>query len=178
MEGISARLYYLQYAIRRIMMQKYDIVRLKDGADKYADSGIQGGEIGTVVDTLGARRLVMFFNKKDHGDYACVWTNDDDLLYLNGMPEEVKKWIDDIVRREDFSAHKAFRRSDIKEYDQVEVVAEKEAYARQGVHKGMRGVVMTDHAIDGKWYVIFSEDGTGRDIADCVIDGDDLKRIP
>lgn len=42
---------------------------------------------------------------------------------------------------------------------------EKSEYSCHGVHKGAIGVIMTDYSIDGKWYVIFSDDN-GEGYAD------------
>ena len=43
----------------------------------------------------------------------------------------------------------------MKYLDCVEVIAEKEEYAKQGVHKGMQGVIWLEESIDGTWDVFF-----------------------
>ena len=43
----------------------------------------------------------------------------------------------------------------MKEMDYVEVVVEKEKYAKQGVHKGMQGTILDPRNIDGCWLVVF-----------------------
>ena len=65
----------------------------------------------------------------------------------------------------------------MKEYDRVELIVEKEAYAKEGVHKGMTGCVISSYAINNQWLIIFSEDGTGKDIADICVDREDFKVI-
>ena len=62
----------------------------------------------------------------------------------------------------------------MKYLDLVELIAEKEEYARHGVHKGMFGAIMSEEKIGDKWQVIFSEFSTGKDIADLLVREDDL----
>ena len=49
--------------------------------------------------------------------------------------------------------------------DHVEVIAEKERYARDGVHKGMQGWITEPENINGYWLVIFPQCGEKNDIA-------------
>lgn len=64
----------------------------------------------------------------------------------------------------------------MKEMDCVEVVTEKERYAREGVHKGMQGWICDSRKIDGSWLVNFPQCGEKRDIATLDIK-EDLKQI-
>ena len=43
----------------------------------------------------------------------------------------------------------------MKEYDIVEVIVEKEKYAKEGVHKGMQGIIRDVSTIDKKFTVYF-----------------------
>ena len=63
----------------------------------------------------------------------------------------------------------------MKEYDQVELIVDREKYMKEGVYKGMIGVIMNPERIGGKWMVIFSEKGTGNDIADLSVREEDLR---
>ena len=47
----------------------------------------------------------------------------------------------------------------MKFLDCVEVIVEKECYAKYGVHKVMQGVIWLEECIDGKWDVYFSQYG-------------------
>ncbi|MDE6211445.1 MAG: hypothetical protein K2K85_02480 [Clostridia bacterium] len=60
----------------------------------------------------------------------------------------------------------------MKEYDIVEVIVEKEIYAKQGVHKGMQGTILDPRKIDGCWLVFFEDDPFGTAIKEV-----DLKLI-
>lgn len=45
----------------------------------------------------------------------------------------------------------------MKEYDRVELIVEKEKYAKEGVHKGMNGWICDPRKIDGLWLVCFDQ---------------------
>ena len=62
----------------------------------------------------------------------------------------------------------------MKYLDLVELIAEKEEYARSGVHKGMFGAIMSEEKIGDNWQVVFSEFYTGKDIADILVRENDL----
>ena len=65
----------------------------------------------------------------------------------------------------------------MKEYDYVEVIVEKEKYAKQGVHKGMRGTILDPRNIDGQWLVVFENPITFADELFVPIKEEDLKVI-
>lgn len=66
---------------------------------------------------------------------------------------------------------------DLKEYDKVEMIVEKPKYAIEGVHKGMTGCVTSSYAIKNEWLIVFSEEGTGKDIAELCVAREDFKVI-
>ncbi len=66
----------------------------------------------------------------------------------------------------------------MKEMDCVEVIIEKDAYAKEGVHKGMQGWICDPRNIDGFWLVDFPQCGEKGDIAMIPIREEDLKQIP
>lgn len=63
----------------------------------------------------------------------------------------------------------------MKYLDLVELIKEKPAYTKAGVKVGDFGAIMSEKTINGKWQVIFSEFYTGKDIADIMVDEEDLK---
>lgn len=65
----------------------------------------------------------------------------------------------------------------MKEYDCVEVIVEKEKYAREGVHKGMQGTILDPRNIDGQWLVFFADPVTLADTIGIPIKEKDLKVI-
>lgn len=66
----------------------------------------------------------------------------------------------------------------MKMMDCVEVIVEKENYARDGVHKGMQGWICLEQGIEGYWLVNFPQCGEKDDIAEIDIREEDLKVIP
>lgn len=62
--------------------------------------------------------------------------------------------------------------------DCVEVIVEKECYAKEGVHKGMQGWICDPNNIDGSWLVNFPQYGEKQDIATIDIEETDLKLVP
>ena len=66
----------------------------------------------------------------------------------------------------------------MKELDCVEVLVEKEKYAKHGVHKGMQGWICDGDCIEGYWLVNFPQYGEKDDIAEINIKEDDLLLLP
>ena len=66
----------------------------------------------------------------------------------------------------------------MKMMDCVEVIVEKETYARDGVHKGMQGWICLEQRTEGYWLVNFPQCGEKDDIAEIDIREEDLKEIP
>ncbi len=66
----------------------------------------------------------------------------------------------------------------MKYLDCVEVIAEKEKYLKDGVHKGMQGWICLDDNSNGTWLVNFPQYGENDDIATISIKEEDLKLIP
>ena len=62
--------------------------------------------------------------------------------------------------------------------DCVEVIVEKETYAREGVHLGMQGWICFEQCTEGFWLVNFPQYGEKDDIAEISIKEEDLKLIP
>ncbi len=65
----------------------------------------------------------------------------------------------------------------MKELDPVEVIVEKECYAKEGVHQGMQGWICDDRCVNGFWLVNFPQCGEKDDIAEIDIKESDLKLI-
>ena len=63
----------------------------------------------------------------------------------------------------------------MKYLDLVELIKEKPAYTKAGVKVGDFGAIMSEKSINGKWQVVFSEFYTAKDIADIMVNEEDLK---
>ena len=66
----------------------------------------------------------------------------------------------------------------MKMMDCVEVIVEKEKYAKDGVHKGMQGIIWLEECINGEWDVYFPQCGEKEDIAEISIKEEDLLLLP
>jgi hypothetical protein len=66
----------------------------------------------------------------------------------------------------------------MKMMDCVEVIVEKDKYAKDGVHKGMQGWICLEDNSNETWLVNFPQYGEKDDIAEISIEEVDLKLIP
>lgn len=66
----------------------------------------------------------------------------------------------------------------MKEMDCVEVIVEKECYAKEGIHKGMQGWICSDDNTNNSWLVNFPQYAPKPDIATIGVDEKDLKYLP
>ncbi len=66
----------------------------------------------------------------------------------------------------------------MKMMDCVEVLVEKETYAKEGVHKGMQGWICLEQRVEGYWLVDFPQYGEKDDIAMISIREEDLMMLP
>ena len=66
----------------------------------------------------------------------------------------------------------------MKLMDCVEVIVEKTRYAKEGVHKGMQGIIWEAECKNGSWVVLFPQCGDKEDIADIYISEEDLCLLP
>lgn len=65
----------------------------------------------------------------------------------------------------------------MKEYDSVELLVEKETYAKYGVHKGMQGWICYEKCVEGYSLVEFPLYGEAGTVATIDVRDDDLKTI-
>lgn len=66
----------------------------------------------------------------------------------------------------------------MKYMDTVELITEKDKYAKEGLHKGMQGWICNEEKINDSWLVNFPQCGEKEDIATLGIKETDLKEIP
>lgn len=65
----------------------------------------------------------------------------------------------------------------MKYMDTVELIIEKDKYAREGLHKGMQGWICNEEKINDSWLINFPQCGEKEDIATLGIKETDLKEI-
>lgn len=65
----------------------------------------------------------------------------------------------------------------MKYMDTVELITEKDKYAKEGLHKGMQGWICDEEKINDSWLVNFPQCGEKEDIATLGIKETDLREI-
>ena len=151
----------------------YDNIKLNTELDALSEKGIHKGCTGLILDIKADSCFVRFRNTKNKGDYACVYIDQKYLDYwMKEESENIPNW-ERFKATGDLTKDR-FKPQKFLEYDLVELTVEKEKYAKFGVHKGMRGVVMENYCIASEYYVIFTDESTAEDIADLCVYEDDL----
>jgi hypothetical protein len=65
----------------------------------------------------------------------------------------------------------------MKECDRVKLIVEKAKYAKEGVHKGMTGIICLTDQVDGEWLVSFDQYGDLPEIACIGVKETDLEFV-
>ena len=66
----------------------------------------------------------------------------------------------------------------MKEMDTVEIIVEKECYAKEDVHKGMQGWICFEPNVPEYVLICFPQMGEKNNIATIAVKEEDLKEIP
>ena len=157
-------------------MKIYDDVELNTELEELSVKGVHKGETGLLIEITADNCLVMFLNSLNYGDYAFARVAKKYLDICNFKYGKNLNELKKMVETKDLTKD-SFRPQKFIEFDLVELTVEKEKYAKEGVHKGMQGVVMENYCIDSKYSVIFTDENTGYDIADISVHEDDLKLV-
>lgn len=158
-------------------MQLYDNIKLIDEIEELAQKGIHRGYLGTVVKCYNDSFIICFYNPKNLGEYAFAEVNKKSVEFVIRPEEKIIFEMEAFVSSVKMERYTHLTECDVKEYDAVELIVEKSKYTIEGVHKGDRGCVISRYAIDNHWEIIFSERGTGKDIAQIGVDRADFKII-
>lgn len=65
----------------------------------------------------------------------------------------------------------------MKENSRVRLIVEKERYSKEGVHKGMDGIICDPRKVNGYWLVSFDQYGDLPEIACISVKEDDLELV-
>lgn len=152
-------------------MRQYESVKLKNEVNDLQEKGIDVNTLGVLIYQIASsgQWIVMFLNPKNVGDYAVATVSERDLIRLGSLPAAAISEVKEIANRPNFFERTSFLPVRFKEYDMVELTVDKPKYKKEGVKKGMRGCVMSEYTIKGQWQIIFSEEGTGKDVADIMV---------
>ena len=160
-------------------MNKLDLVTLKN-EKPYKIFNLEKDMHGIVAELKFDNADVLFFNPKNIGDYAIVNIKLVDLkLEKEKLPAKFEKELLSKLGDITSKAKNTIEPIKIKEYDLVELIVEEERYAKFGIHKGDRGCVMDNGAVQNYIEVDFSGiDENGNFYGDCIsVKIDDLKVV-
>ena len=160
-------------------MNKLDLIKLIN-EKPYIENNLQKDIHGIVISENANTVAVLFFNPQNLGNYAIVNVSVRDLIIEkeklpDNMQRELLLNLDKILEK----AKDYLEPIIIKEYDMVELLVEEDRYSKFGVHKGDRGCVMDNKAVQNYIEVDFSGiDENGGFYGDCIsVKIDDLKVI-
>lgn len=158
-------------------MKIYDFVELINSLEYLEEKGIFKESKGTIIKLENNIASVLFFNEKNMGDYAVANVNTKFLKTIGEFPTGDLTNLNNFIKNLDQEKHDKLKYPNIKEYDLVELLIEDEKYSKFGVHKGDKGCVISNYAIQNQVEVDFSwVDKNGNFYGDCiVVDVDDLK---
>lgn len=160
-------------------MKKYDIVKLIN-SNPYKINGLSKDDHGIVISQIQGNLEVLFFNPKNIGEYIIIAVKSNDVVLENeSIPDQIKRELDAKIEHIRDKANVSFQIQKIHAYDYVELLVEDKKYSQYGIHKGARGYVMDDNAVDNFIEVDFSEiDEQGNFYGDCIsVKINDLKKL-
>lgn len=156
-------------------MKEYDYVELLKLNDETVQKCISKGSKGIIWTLKNDKCSVIFFNNDNWGDYAFASVEKKALKKVGDLPNQYidrfKDFIDSIKDKDI-----RFSIPNIKEYDYVELLVEKEKYSKLGVHKGNKGCVISHNAIQNSVEVDFTRIVNGLYEGACIsVSIEDLK---
>lgn len=154
----------------------YDDIKLNHEIDELARNGIHKGCFGTIVKAGAQKSLILFYNPHDIGDYAFAWVENRYIDFFAKMDENRRTEFSERIKEFDPAKKLSFEESCLREYDSVELIAEKPVYTKHGAHKGMIGTILDPQKIGGSWLVYFSDE-TGADTIGIPVKEKDLKLV-
>ncbi len=159
-------------------MKQFDLIILKN-EKPYKKFNLEKDMHGIVLEHSFDTADVLFFNPKNQGDYIVIKVNTCDVLIeKEKLPENIIKELSTKLNTI-IKAKPNLESLKIKAYDMVELLVEDNKYTKYGIHKGDKGCVMEDYAIQDYIEVDFSginEDG--EYYGDCIsVKIEDLKVI-
>ena len=163
------------------MIKKYDKVKLKLLKEKHLEYGFNNDVFGDVIDVYDGVAKILFYNPSNFGDFIVCEQSIDNLILLN-RPKSDKyiKFLDEVFLKVSENKGKKFHVNKFKEYDCVELIADKNIYKKYGLKKGSRGCVVANYAVGGKILVEFFG-GNDLFLDECMgvisVDLEDLKLV-
>lgn len=160
-------------------MKNFDLILLQN-EKPYTNFGLQKGIHGVILNINFDILDVLFFNPKNQGDYIIVKINlNDVVIEKEKLSKNLINKLNEEIKNKKLKSKLKFESLKVKAYDMVELLVENAKYAKYGIHKGDKGCVMDDNAVQNYVEVDFSGiDKNGNIYGDCIsVNVDDLKVI-
>lgn len=160
-------------------MKIFDLVKLINEKN-YSRNNLKNDIRGIVVEIFADNIDVLFFNPQNIGDYAIVNVKSNDVVLEDEkLPVNIQKELLSHIDKIKSNAKNNIEHIKIHAYDIVELLVEDNKYSKFGVHKGDRGCVMDNNAVQNYIEVDFSYiDENGKFCGDCIsVKMSDLKVV-
>ena len=113
----------------------FKIVRLKKETEEYKALGLNKDSLGLIVSEKESQCVTLFFNNSNQGDFLVRLINKSDLAETDSnLPESLCLELEKNILNDfdNFTNKDAFNNNPFNECDHVELIVEKEKYARYG----------------------------------------------
>ena len=140
---------------------KYKIVKLRKIKDEYKKLGLNANSLGLNISEKQEQVLTMFFNTLNQGDYLILLAEKEDLIFTDMvLPKNLYVELEEYIKNNiEKIMHKTnFEEVPFNEHEQVELIANKEKHSKYGLHKGDKGVVLSNKATKNKVLVYFGKE--------------------
>ncbi len=162
-------------------MKKYDIVKIIRLTDELQRLNLQLDFHGIVISSDFDYSEVMFFNDNNIGESTfCKIKNNTIKKEDVELPKNLIKEVDKYIKENSLSKKDlVLTKPKFKECDLVEVIVEKNKYAKHGVHCGDTGFIVLNEMINNEMLVDFTGVDENGDIfgEEISVNINDLKLV-
>lgn len=131
-------------------MRLYDNIVLNEEVEELSERGIHKGYDGVIVKNEGDVYTVCFYNSLNFGESVYAKVHKKHLVFVMRDNDRIIQETEEHFANEKMDFNKSFSNCGVKEYDKVELLADKTKYAIEGVRKGANGCEPFPYAIEGK----------------------------
>ncbi|MBQ7348860.1 MAG: hypothetical protein IJW47_02580 [Clostridia bacterium] len=159
-------------------MELYDNIDLIEEVEELTKKGIHKNYFGVLVEDKGEDCLVCFHNPKNMGEFAFAKVEKRYIKFSCREHEKIIHEMEAFFSNINKENHTSLTEVKVKEYDKVELLADKPEYAKENVYKGAHGCVMQPYAIENKIEVEFYNiEGHKYGCVELMVDLEDVKVV-
>lgn len=151
-------------------MKKNNIVKLVNCKEEYKVKNLYQGIHGLVLSVKKDKVDVLFLNDNNVGEYLVAIVDKEDLIIeKEQIPQKMLDALDELMGNTVSKEKKSLSKNKFKKGDWVELIVEKDKYAKDGIHIGSQGPVLFDYMIKNEVLVDFTfVDEYGEVYGDCI----------